>query len=72
MGLSPKGSSLPDAGVATLSVDERLTIANMTTEWGALAGVFPLDDTLLQWLERRGVADLKARGRLRVRGEFVR
>jgi homoaconitate hydratase len=28
-------------GIANLSISERLTIANMTTEWGALAGVFP-------------------------------
>jgi len=28
-------------GVATLTDDDRLTIANMTTEWGAIAGVFP-------------------------------
>ncbi|KAJ7220034.1 hypothetical protein GGX14DRAFT_585177 [Mycena pura] len=39
-------------GVSTLSVDERLTIANMTTEWGALVGVFPVDETLLQWYDR--------------------
>ncbi|KAG5634901.1 mitochondrial Homoaconitase [Sphagnurus paluster] len=39
-------------GVAALAVDDRLTIANMTTEWGALAGVFPVDETLLQWYER--------------------
>lgn len=39
-------------GVSTLSVDERLTIANMTTEWGALAGVFPVDETLLEWYDR--------------------
>lgn len=39
------------AGVQTLSVDERLTISNMTTEWGALAGVFPVDDVLLEWYE---------------------
>ncbi|KAG1740384.1 hypothetical protein EDD22DRAFT_982227 [Suillus occidentalis] len=34
-------------GISALSVDDRLTISNMTTEWGALAGVFPVDDTLL-------------------------
>jgi homoaconitate hydratase len=28
-------------GVATLEWDDRLTIANLTTEWGAIAGVFP-------------------------------
>ncbi len=30
-------------GVGALSIDERLAIANMTTEWGALAGWFPAD-----------------------------
>jgi homoaconitase/3-isopropylmalate dehydratase large subunit len=49
------------AGVASLSIDERLTIANMTTEWGALAGIFPLDDTLIQWMERRGMVALETR-----------
>lgn len=39
-------------GVAGLSIDDRLTIANMTTEWGALAGVFPVDQTLLDWYDR--------------------
>ncbi len=28
-------------GIATLAPDDRLTIANLTTEWGAVAGVFP-------------------------------
>ncbi len=40
-------------GVASLDVDSRLTIANMTTEWGALAGVFPVDETTLDWLKLR-------------------
>ncbi|CAL1716011.1 unnamed protein product [Somion occarium] len=39
--------------IPQLSVDDRLTIANMTTEWGALVGVFPVDDVLLQWYENR-------------------
>mmetsp|Transcript_11260 Transcript_11260/g.18407 ORF Transcript_11260/g.18407 Transcript_11260/m.18407 type:complete len:667 (+) Transcript_11260:76-2076(+) len=40
-------------GVLSLSVDERLTIANMTTEWGALAGVFPIDKVTEEWLRSR-------------------
>ena len=40
-------------GVKNLSLDERLTIANMTTEWGALAGVFPVDDITIEWLKVR-------------------
>ncbi|KAI0951428.1 mitochondrial Homoaconitase, variant 2 [Taiwanofungus camphoratus] len=39
-------------GISALTVDDRLTISNMTTEWGALVGVFPVDDILLQWYER--------------------
>lgn len=39
-------------GVDYLSVDERLAVANMTTEWGALAGVFPVDNILLSWYEK--------------------
>lgn len=38
-------------GVHFLSIDDRLTISNMTTEWGALAGVFPVDSALLKWYE---------------------
>lgn len=40
-------------GVNSLSVDERLTIANMTTEWGALSGLFPVDDVLIKWYKER-------------------
>lgn len=45
--------------IATLSIEERLTIANMSTEWGALAGVFPFDDITCKWLQQR--ADFIAR-----------
>ncbi len=38
-------------GVASLSMDARLTIANMSTEWGALVGWFPADETTLAYLE---------------------
>ncbi len=48
-------------GITFLSVNERLTIANMTTEWGALAGVFPVDNITLEWLRKRAYF-IKARG----------
>lgn len=38
-------------GVASLSIDDRLTISNMTTEWGALVGTFPVDETTLAWYD---------------------
>lgn len=40
-------------GVASLPVDYRITIANMTTEWGALSGVFPVDDVLVAFYQDR-------------------
>jgi homoaconitate hydratase len=46
-------------GLASLTLNDRLTIANMTTEWGALAGVFPIDDVTVDWL--RGRADTIAK-----------
>ncbi len=39
------------SGAHSLEVSDRLAIANMTTEWGALAGVFPVDDKTLCYLE---------------------
>ncbi|MFT5315055.1 MAG: homoaconitate hydratase, partial [Candidatus Krumholzibacteriia bacterium] len=48
-------------GVIGLNMEERLTIANMTTEWGALAGWFPIDSVCVdfmrgrqQWLKDHG------------------
>ncbi len=48
-------------GVASLSMDARLSISNMTTEWGPLVGWFPVDEVTIAYL--RGVYQrLKAQG----------
>ncbi len=48
-------------GIDTLSISERMTIANMTTEWGALVGWFPYDDVTAMYLRERE-ARLASRG----------
>jgi homoaconitate hydratase len=40
-------------GIKNLSIEERLTIANMTTEWGALVGLFAIDEKTIEWLRGR-------------------
>src|SRR6202035_2676146 len=40
-------------GMANLPMSARMTIANMTTEWGALAGVFPFDAVTVNYLRSR-------------------
>src|SRR5216110_1086084 len=40
-------------GVPALAMSARMTIANMTTEWGALAGVFPFDEVTMDYLRSR-------------------
>jgi len=40
-------------GVATLSMPERLAIANMSTEWGTLVGWFPFDAVTAAYLRGR-------------------
>ncbi|MDP7087862.1 MAG: aconitase family protein, partial [Phycisphaerales bacterium] len=57
-------------GLAQLSMDQRMSIANMTTEWGALAGVFPFDAVLHAWLRERA-AWLAERGTPRYTAEDV-
>jgi homoaconitate hydratase len=48
-------------GVASLSMDARLSISNMTTEWGPLVGWFPVDAVTIAYM--RGVHQrLKALG----------
>jgi len=58
-------------GVATLSVEERLAIANMTTEWGPLVGWFPVDERTLEFLRGRR-AVLARHGVARVSDEEFR
>lgn len=41
------------SGVENLSVDARMTISNMTTEWGALVGWFPVDIKTIDYLRKR-------------------
>jgi homoaconitate hydratase len=55
-------------GVAGLSMDARMTISNMTTEWGALVGWFPVDGVALSYIEERREI-LKAEGVSRVTDE---
>ncbi len=40
-------------GVASLSMDDRMSVANMTTEWGALVGWFPMDARTVQFIQQR-------------------
>ncbi len=37
-------------GVASLSMDARLSIANMSTEWGPIVAWFPVDDVTISYL----------------------
>ena len=43
-------------GVASLSMDARLSISNMTTEWGPLVGWFPVDAVTIAYHARRSAA----------------
>jgi homoaconitate hydratase len=38
-------------GVAGLSMDARFSISNMSTEWGALVGWFPVDEVTIRYLK---------------------
>ncbi|EFX06325.1 aconitase a/isopropylmalate dehydratase [Grosmannia clavigera kw1407] len=45
-----------ELSMGSIPVDDRLTIANMTTEWGALTGLFPVDDVLIDWYHTKATA----------------
>ncbi|NIP82881.1 MAG: homoaconitase, partial [Gemmatimonadetes bacterium] len=55
-------------GVASLDMAARMTVANMTTEWGALVGWFPVDDITVAYLRERK-ARLEAAGHRRISRE---
>ncbi|KAI1430187.1 hypothetical protein F5Y12DRAFT_722443 [Xylaria sp. FL1777] len=44
--------------LSSLPIEDRLTISNMTTEWGAVAGIFPIDATLQAWLRAKSTASV--------------
>jgi homoaconitate hydratase len=48
-------------GVTALGIEDRLTISNMTTEWGALGGSFPYDAATREFLLSRA-AHFRSRG----------
>ncbi len=58
-------------GVSSLTMDERLAISNMTTEWGPLVGWFPVDATTIAFLRKR-MAILASRGIRRIGEEELR
>jgi homoaconitate hydratase len=58
-------------GVASLSMDTRMTIANMSTEWGALVAWFPVDQATVEFLNVRR-QHLGARGIDRLSAEDLK
>ena len=49
-------------GVAALPMDARLSISNMTTEWGPLVGWFPVDEVTIRIPAQACMQRLKAQG----------
>jgi len=49
------------SGVSALSMQERMTLANMTAELGGQTGLIAPDDTTREWLEQRGARDVDTR-----------
>lgn len=54
-----------------IPVDDRLAIANMTTEWGALSGLFPIDSVLVSWLRAKATTSAMLNPELGARGKFT-
>lgn len=45
-------------GVKTLSISERMTLANLASEMGAKTAIFPADEVLIKWLEIKHGKDI--------------
>lgn len=48
---------IPGRGMSELSLADRATIANMSPEYGATMGFFPVDHVTLQYLKLTGRSD---------------
>jgi len=40
--------------LGSFKIDDRLAMANMTTEWGALSRTFPMNNVLKDWMLPEG------------------
>lgn len=60
-------------GVATLSVADRATISNMSPEYGATIGIFPVDAKTIEYLKKTGRTERaeRAEAYYRAQGLFV-
>ena len=58
------------SGIPSLTMDARLSIANMSTEWGALVAWFPVDGVTLKYLDVR-YSDLCKYGGARITEEHL-
>ncbi len=56
-GASYRALEFCGSGVASLDMDDRLTLCNMTVETGAKCGLMPFDGTTAAYLSQTGVSD---------------
>ncbi|KAI5867321.1 hypothetical protein GGS23DRAFT_602470 [Durotheca rogersii] len=52
-----------EEAMARLSIDDQLTISNMSTEWSATSAMFPIDKTLERWLRNKATEAATYEGR---------
>lgn len=54
-----KAMEFAGEGIASLSMDDRFTVANMAIEAGAKSGIFPVDEKTLAYLKEAGAKEPK-------------